>query len=156
LADQDKDAWAFLAFQSQTTFIFYSYEYSIAQSCVSHGGAKSPNSQSSTFTTSTLGLSLTTLRASSGIGSTKLSELSVMDGVGGMMLCGLAVAATKGTGEDQDMGTEEEVVVAVEGEEDGMEETAVAEMEEEVMGVEAAEVNKMGLGSMFNLFSACS
>jgi hypothetical protein len=37
-----------------------------------------------------------------------------------------------------------------------MEETAVAEMEEEVMGVEAAEVNKMGLGSMFNLFSACS
>lgn len=75
-----------------------------------------------------------------------------------MMLCGLVVAATKGTGEDQDMGTEEEVVVAVvvEGEEDGMEETAVAEMEEEVMGVEAAEVNKMGLGSMFNLFSACS
>lgn len=97
-------------------------------------------------------------RASSDIGSTKLDGLSVMDGVGGMMLCGLAVAATKGTGEDQDMETEEEEAVVVEGEEVGMEETAVAEMEEVVMGVEAAaaEVNNISLGSMFHLFSACS
>lgn len=94
------------------------------------------------------------LRASSDTGSTKLDGLSVMDGVGGMMLCGLA-AAPREIGEDQDMGTEEVVAAAVvEGEGDGTEEIAVAEMEEVVMGVEAAvEVNNMVYESMFGLFS---
>lgn len=84
-------------------------------------------------------------RALSDIGSTKVNGLSVMDGVGGMMLCGLA-AAPREAGENRDMGTEEVMVSVVVVEEDGME-TADAEMEEVVMEVEeaAAEVNKRTL-----------